>query len=44
LEIIIRPNKEAATNLVATMIIDRLKAKPNLVLGCATGRTMNMVY
>jgi len=44
LEIIIRPNKEAVTNLAATIIIDRLRAKPNLVLGCATGRTMNMVY
>lgn len=44
MEIIIQPNKEAVTSLASRIIVDRLITKPNLVLGCATGRTMNMVY
>lgn len=44
MEIIIQPSKEAATNLAARLIADRLEHKPDLVLGCATGRTMNRVY
>jgi glucosamine-6-phosphate deaminase len=43
-EVIIRPNADDAAMLVARLIAGRLQAKPDLVLGLATGRTMERVY
>jgi len=43
-EVIIRPDKDAAELLVARMIAKELRANPHLVLGLATGRTMERVY
>lgn len=44
MEVIIRPTKDAAESLVARMIAKDLRANPHLVLGLATGRTMERVY
>lgn len=44
MEVIIRPDETAAATLTARLIADRLRAKPDLVLGLATGRTMERVY
>ena len=44
MEVIIRPDAEAATDLVARIIAKELRANPRLVLGLATGRTMEAVY
>jgi len=44
MEIIIQPNAKAASELAAKFISEALRAKPNLVLGLATGRTMEPVY
>jgi glucosamine-6-phosphate deaminase len=44
MEVIIRPNAELAAELVARLIAARLRSKPDLVLGLATGRTMERVY
>jgi glucosamine-6-phosphate deaminase len=44
LEVIIRPDAEAAATLAARLIAARLMAKPDLVLGLATGRTVERVY
>jgi glucosamine-6-phosphate deaminase len=44
MEILIRPDAQAATALVARVLEARLVAKPDLVLGCATGRTMESLY
>lgn len=44
MEVIIQPNAEAAALLVARIIAQQLRAKPELVLGLATGRTMELVY
>jgi glucosamine-6-phosphate deaminase len=43
-EVIIRPDAEAAADLVARIIAKELRANPSLVLGLATGRTMEAVY
>jgi glucosamine-6-phosphate deaminase len=43
-EVIIRPHAEAAADLVALIIARELRANPHLVLGLATGRTMESVY
>jgi len=43
-EVIIQPNKEAAASLVARIIARELRANPHLVLGLATGKTMERVY
>jgi glucosamine-6-phosphate deaminase len=43
-EVIIQPNKEEAAFLVARMIARDLRANPHLVLGLATGKTMERVY
>jgi glucosamine-6-phosphate deaminase len=43
-EVIIRPNAEAAAGLVGRIIAKDLRANPRLVLGLATGRTMEAVY
>jgi len=44
MEVIIRPNADAATDLVARVIAKELRDKPRLVIGLATGRTMESVY
>jgi glucosamine-6-phosphate deaminase len=43
-EVIIRSDADSAATLVARLIVSRLQAKPDLVLGLATGRTMERVY
>lgn len=43
-EVIIQPNKEAAALLVSRIIARELRANPHLVLGLATGATMERVY
>jgi len=43
-EAIIRPTAEAAADLAARIIARELRANPHLVLGLATGRTMETVY
>jgi glucosamine-6-phosphate deaminase len=44
MQVIIRPDAAAASRLVAGLISRALRAKPHLVLGLATGRTMESVY
>src|SRR6266705_4513762 len=43
-EVIIQPNQEAAASLVARIVAKELRANPHLVLGLATGKTMERVY
>lgn len=43
-EVIIRPNAGAAADLVAQIIAQEIRANPHIVLGLATGRTMETVY
>jgi glucosamine-6-phosphate deaminase len=44
MEVIIRNTQEAAAHLTASIIAKELRANPHLVLGLATGRTMERVY
>ena len=44
MEVIIQPNEEAAAGLVARIVARELRANPHLVLGLATGATMERVY
>jgi glucosamine-6-phosphate deaminase len=44
LEVVILPDAEQAASLAARLIARRLSKKPDLVLGLATGRTMERVY
>lgn len=44
MEVIIQDTANKAARLVATLIARELRAKPSLVLGLATGRTMEHVY
>jgi glucosamine-6-phosphate deaminase len=44
MEVIIRTSPEEAAELTSRLIAARLRAKPGLVLGLATGRTMEQVY
>lgn len=44
MEVIIQPNKDSAASLVARVIAHELRANPHLVLGLATGNTMETVY
>jgi len=44
MEVVIRPNAGAASDLVARAIVMELRANPRLVLGLATGNTMEAVY
>lgn len=44
MEIFIVPTAERAESAAAELVAERLRVKPNLVLGCATGRTMEGVY
>jgi glucosamine-6-phosphate deaminase len=43
-EAIIRPDQDSAARLVARIVANELRANPSLVLGLATGRTMEAVY
>jgi len=44
MEVIIRPDAEAASEVAAHVIAAELQRRPNMVLGLATGRTMESVY
>lgn len=44
MEVVIQPNAEAATDLVARVIANELRDNPRLVIGLATGRTMESAY
>ena len=44
MEVIIRPDERSAATLVARVLAHELVARPQLVLGLATGRTMEQVY
>ena len=44
MEVIIQPNQEAAASLVARIVARELRGNPHLVLGLATGKTMECVY
>lgn len=44
MEVIIRPTRDDSVALAAQIIETRLRAKPDLVLGLATGRTMEDLY
>jgi glucosamine-6-phosphate deaminase len=44
MEVIIQANAESAAGCVAAIIAEELRAKPQLVLGLATGSTMEPVY
>lgn len=44
MEVIIRPTAEVAAKLMAALVADAIRANPHLVLGLATGRTMERVY
>ena len=44
MEVIIQPTAEAAAALAARIIARELRATPHLVLGLATGKTMERVY
>jgi len=44
MELVIQPDAEHAARLVASLIAKALLEKPHLVLGLATGRTMERVY
>src|ERR1044071_4655420 len=44
MEVIIQPTAESAAALVARVVAHDLRANPHLVLGLATGKTMERVY
>lgn len=44
MEVIIQPTKDAAALLAARLIARELRTNPHLVLGLATGKTMEAVY
>ncbi len=44
MEVVIQPNARAATGLVARVMARALRANPRLVMGLASGRTMEPVY
>ena len=44
MEVLIRDTRDQAVSLTAALIARALVQKPNLVLGLATGRTMESVY
>ncbi len=44
MELVIQPDADSAARLVALLIAKALREKPHLVLGLATGRTMERVY
>ena len=44
MEVIIQESTKKATDLAVKVIANRLRAKPHMVLGLATGRTMERLY
>jgi glucosamine-6-phosphate deaminase len=44
MEVIIQPNQETAAALVARIVARELRTNPHLVLGLATGKTMECLY
>lgn len=44
MELIVRPTPEHVTRLAARLVADAVRSRPELVLGCATGRTMDGLY
>src|SRR5882762_813124 len=44
MEVIIEPNEAAAASVVARVVAHDLRANSHLVLGLATGKTMECVY
>jgi glucosamine-6-phosphate deaminase len=44
MEVVIRPNADAAADLVARVIAQEMRNNPRLVMGFATGNTMESVY
>jgi glucosamine-6-phosphate deaminase len=44
MEVIIRPTAKSASQFVAALVARELRLRPRLVLGLATGRTMESVY
>jgi glucosamine-6-phosphate deaminase len=44
MEVVIRPNSDAAADLVARVIAREMRSNPRLVMGLATGNTMESVY
>ena len=44
MELVIQPNADRAACLVARLIAQAIREKPHIVLGLATGRTMERVY
>ena len=44
MEVIIQPTKDAAASLVARIVAKEVRVNPHLVLGLATGKTMEAVY
>ncbi len=44
MEVVIRPNADAAADLVAQIIAREMRGNPRLVMGLATGNTMEAVY
>ena len=44
MEIFIEATQEKATELAASIVAGSIAKKPDLVLGCATGRTMDRLY
>ncbi|MFV0332990.1 MAG: glucosamine-6-phosphate deaminase [Tropicimonas sp.] len=44
MEVIIQPDAAQAVDLVARLLAERIRARPDIVLGLATGRTMEDVY
>jgi len=44
MEVVIRPNADAAADLVARVIAQEIRNNPRLVMGLATGNTMEAVY
>src|ERR1700761_4527789 len=44
MEVIIRRDAAAASDLVARIVAADIRANPSIALGLATGRTMDMVY
>ncbi len=44
MEVIIRPTESEAEGLTARLMAEAIREKPSMVLGLATGRTMEHVY
>jgi glucosamine-6-phosphate deaminase len=44
MEVIIQPSAKSASHLAARLVVKEVRARPQLVLGLATGRTMESLY